>query len=150
MRAPLRTCRGIFGLGATAFAAPPRQAVRCTWLGLSPAFRSASHLQIKAGEEGQVMEVFKQVGDFVKRGEAVATLYVHLPDERGGMVGDEDELNMDGCEGLTGHHKVVTVKAEQAGEVVEILADDIHEVEADDTMAVIEPMTKSAWASRAR
>eukprot|EP00930_Biecheleria_cincta_P035994 TRINITY_DN24719_c0_g1_i2.p1 TRINITY_DN24719_c0_g1~~TRINITY_DN24719_c0_g1_i2.p1 ORF type:complete len:130 (-),score=38.66 TRINITY_DN24719_c0_g1_i2:150-539(-) len=129
MRAPLRTCRGIFGLGATAFAAPPRQA---------------------AGEEGQVMEVFKQVGDFVKRGEAVATLYVHLPDERGGMVGDEDELNMDGCEGLTGHHKVVTVKAEQAGEVVEILADDIHEVEADDTMAVIEPMTKSAWASRAR
>eukprot|EP00419_Tripos_fusus_P051814 CAMPEP_0172841136 /NCGR_PEP_ID=MMETSP1075-20121228/29806_1 /TAXON_ID=2916 /ORGANISM="Ceratium fusus, Strain PA161109" /LENGTH=161 /DNA_ID=CAMNT_0013685081 /DNA_START=30 /DNA_END=513 /DNA_ORIENTATION=+ len=103
-----------------------------------------NQLHIKAQEDSNVMDVYKRVGDYCKRGEVIAHLCVQMLDERGGVVGDEDELNMDGCEGLVPHFRTLAVKAEVGGEVTEVLDDDVREVEAGQVVAVIEPMARSA------
>eukprot|EP00931_Biecheleriopsis_adriatica_P114867 TRINITY_DN90750_c0_g1_i1.p1 TRINITY_DN90750_c0_g1~~TRINITY_DN90750_c0_g1_i1.p1 ORF type:complete len:143 (+),score=35.49 TRINITY_DN90750_c0_g1_i1:44-472(+) len=128
-------------------AALPHRALRLPrlLLGRPAAFGS---FELKAQEEGQIIEVTKRIGDFCKKGELVASIYVQLADERGGVHGDEEELNMDGCEGLVGHHREVLVKAEVAGEVTEIIDDDVREVDAGQVVAVLEPMSRSEWVAR--
>mmetsp|Transcript_88873 Transcript_88873/g.157446 ORF Transcript_88873/g.157446 Transcript_88873/m.157446 type:complete len:150 (-) Transcript_88873:38-487(-) len=119
---------------------------RLQWLGALRSF--TVHSQIKATADAQVIDISKNVGDFCKRGEVIASLYVQLDDERGGVHGDEEELNMDGCEGLVAHYKELKLKATVAGEVVQVLDDDVREVEAGEVVAVIEAMSKSTWAAR--
>mmetsp|Transcript_153635 Transcript_153635/g.271171 ORF Transcript_153635/g.271171 Transcript_153635/m.271171 type:complete len:153 (-) Transcript_153635:69-527(-) len=142
-----RVCCRLYALPAKHF----RQVLEpaCLSFGRLPSVSTSTNLlQIKAQEDGQIMEVYKKVGDFCKKDEVIAQLFVQLLDERGGFHNDEEELNMDGCEGLVPHHKEVAVKAEVAGEVAELVADDVSDVEAGQVVAVIEPMTQSAWAAR--